>query len=155
MARHVKQEATRHTRKARSSSSIPESSPFETTMGDVLELSDSTPLTRRELRELRERQKYGKSTKRKTALRGVTELIFTAALVVILYVVWQVGWTGILAAKNQAAEGSKASSKLAVEALINRSELVINWNGISVPITITAATSSQTCGVLGMCGICG
>lgn len=37
-----------------------------------------------------------------------------------------------------AENGSKASSKLAVDGLMKRSELVINWNGIIVPITITA-----------------
>lgn len=147
MARHVKQEATRHTRKARSSSSIPEPSPFETTMGDALELSDSTLLTRRELRELRERQKYGKSTKRKTALRGVTELIFTAALVVILYVVWQVGWTGILAAKNQAAEADKNNMTLVSD---KKSQEVAPAQTGEPPVQPTYANTSDLIGQIYM-----
>lgn len=54
-----------------------------------------------------------------------------------------------------AVMGSKASIKLKVVALIYFSELVANWNGISVPIMITAATDHQIRGSAGKAGCAG
>lgn len=75
-------------------------SPFETTMGDLLEIADDTPLTRRELREQRRRQKLGRAD-RLASLRSLSEVVMAVGLVIALYVVWMLGWTGILASRSQ------------------------------------------------------
>lgn len=73
---------------------------YETTMGDLIEIADETPLTRRELREQRERQKSGRSDKA-APLRAVSEIVMAIGLVIALYVVWMLGWTGILTSRSQ------------------------------------------------------
>lgn len=54
-----------------------------------------------------------------------------------------------------ADNGSKASSRLTVAGFTYLKAFAINWNGIIVPITITAAVHSHTSGLFGICGICG
>lgn len=84
-----------------SQSGIPDiPSPFETTMGDLIEISDDAPLTRRELRVQRERRKLGRAS-RLAPLMAFSEITLAAALVIALYVVWMVGWTGIIASRSQ------------------------------------------------------
>lgn len=73
---------------------------YENTMGDLLEIADEAPLTRRELRVQRERRKSGKSA-RLAPLRAVSEIVMALGLVIALYVVWMLGWTGIIAARSQ------------------------------------------------------
>lgn len=75
-------------------------SPFETTMGDLIEIADDAPLTRRELRVQRERRKLGRAS-RLAPLMAFSEITLAAALVIALYVVWMVGWTGIIASRSQ------------------------------------------------------
>lgn len=73
---------------------------YETTMGDLIEIADETPLTRRELRMQRERQRNGRSDKA-APLRAASEIVMAIGLVIALYVVWMLGWTGILASRSQ------------------------------------------------------
>ena len=59
---------------------------YETTMGDLIEIADETPLTRRELRMQRERQRNGRSDKA-APLRAASEIVMAIGLVIALYVV--------------------------------------------------------------------
>lgn len=73
---------------------------YETTMGDLLEIADDAPLTRNELREQRKRQRNGRPSKG-SPLRALSEIIMAVGLVIAFYVVWMLGWTGILASRSQ------------------------------------------------------